>query len=347
MERYQISGVPITDDDGRLVGILTNRDLRFEDATSTQPVGDADDRARTSSPCPVGTTLEEAEAILHRHRIEKLPVVDADGDLKGLITVKDIQKRIQYPDATKDELRAPARRRGRGRRRRCDRARRALVDAEVDVLVVDTAHGHSPRRARRGARRSRSASPTSQLIAGNIATRRGGARADRARCRRGQGRHRTGIDLHDARRRRRRRAADHRRSTTCAQAAAGQRHPGHRRRRHAVLGRHREGDRRRRRRGDDRVAARRGRTRPRARSSLPGRALQGVSRHGLARRDEGTAARKDRYFQGDVEDVDKLVPEGIEGRVPYKGPLAVDRPPVRRRPAPGDGLLRRGRDHST
>ena len=141
MERYRISGVPIIDDEGVLVGILTNRDLRFETDTS-QPVS-ALMTSRNLVTAPVGTTLEEAEAILHRNKIEKLPVVDHEGRLTGLITVKDISKRIKYPDATKDE---------QGRLRvgaavgvgsdAMERAA-ALIDAEVDVLVVDTAHGHS------------------------------------------------------------------------------------------------------------------------------------------------------------------------------------------------------------
>src|SRR2546426_1654587 len=141
MSRYHISGVPITDETGVLVGILTNRDLRFEDDV-TQPVS-ALMTARNLVTAPVGTTLREAEAILHRHKIEKLPVVDSDGRLKGLITVKDIQKRIEFPNATKD---------AQGRLRvgaavgvgtdAWERAG-ALVDANVDVLVVDTAHGHS------------------------------------------------------------------------------------------------------------------------------------------------------------------------------------------------------------
>src|SRR5215471_3043653 len=141
MERYHISGVPITDDDGRLVGILTNRDLRFEHDLA-QPVA-AVMTARDLVTAPVGTTLAEAERLLHRHRIEKLPVVDADGVLKGLITVKDIRKRIEFPFATKDQ---------RGRLRvgaavgvgpdAGERAE-ALVAAGADVLVVDTAHGHS------------------------------------------------------------------------------------------------------------------------------------------------------------------------------------------------------------
>src|SRR2546421_5697357 len=100
MSPYHISGVPITDDDGTLVGILTNRDLRFAPDV-TQPVS-ALMTARNLVTAPVGTTLAEAEAILHRHKIEKLPVVDAEGKLRGLITVKEIQKKIQFPHATKD-----------------------------------------------------------------------------------------------------------------------------------------------------------------------------------------------------------------------------------------------------
>jgi IMP dehydrogenase len=141
MENYRISGVPITDESGTLVGILTNRDLRFEDDTS-RLVSDV----MTSSDLvtvPVGTTLEEARAVLHRHRVEKLPVVDHDGRLKGLITVKDIAKRVQYPHATKDDqgrLRVGAAV-GTGPEglERAD----ALVVEEVDVLVIDTSHGHS------------------------------------------------------------------------------------------------------------------------------------------------------------------------------------------------------------
>jgi len=141
MARYKISGVPITDADRRLVGILTNRDLRFHDDVNER-IGEV----MTSEglvTAPQGTTLEEAQAILGRHRIEKLPVVDAAGRLSGLITVKDIQKKIKYPDATKDPQ----------GRLRCGAAvgtgpdaferAAALIDAGVDVLVVDTAHGHS------------------------------------------------------------------------------------------------------------------------------------------------------------------------------------------------------------
>ena len=141
MAKYHISGVPITDESDRLVGILTNRDLRFAPDAS-QPVSELM-TSRDLVTAPVGTTLADAETILHRHKIEKLPVVDADGVLRGLITVKDIQKRIEFPQATKD---------AQGRLRvgaavgvgpdAWERAG-ALVEAGADVLVVDTAHGHS------------------------------------------------------------------------------------------------------------------------------------------------------------------------------------------------------------
>src|SRR5881409_1551360 len=139
MARYKVSGVPITDDAGVLVGILTNRDLRFENDVD-QPIS-ALMTSRNLVTAPVGTTLAEAEEILHRNKIEKLPVVDADGRLCGLITVKDIQKKIEFPQATKDE---------QGRLQvgaavgvgpdALERAQ-ALVQAGADVLVVDTARG--------------------------------------------------------------------------------------------------------------------------------------------------------------------------------------------------------------
>lgn len=141
MSHYHISGVPITDEVGKLVGILTNRDLRFGE-DGTKPIS-ALMTGENLITVPVGTTLDEASEMLHRHKVEKLPVVDENGYLKGLITVKDIQKRIQYPDATKDD---------QGRLRvaaavgvgsdALDRTE-ALVEAGVDVIVVDTAHGHA------------------------------------------------------------------------------------------------------------------------------------------------------------------------------------------------------------
>jgi IMP dehydrogenase len=170
MKNYRISGVPITEDgskEGRLVGILTNRDLRFETKLD-RPI----EEVMTKAPLftvAVGTTLDEAREILHRHKVEKLLVVDKDYRLKGLITVKDIQKGIKYPNACKDAL-------GRLRcgaaigvsRDSFERAA-ALVAAGVDVLVIDTAHGHS-----QGVidmvGRVRREFPNTDLIAGNVAT---------------------------------------------------------------------------------------------------------------------------------------------------------------------------------
>jgi IMP dehydrogenase len=166
MDRYHISGVPIVDESEVLVGILTNRDLRFEGDTG-RTISELM-TSRDLVTAPVGTTLEEAREILHRHKVEKLPVVDADGRLRGLITVKDIQKRIEFPSATKDD---------RGRLRvaaavgvgpdAVERAE-ALAAAEVDVLVLDTAHGHSAG-VLEMARKLKSKLDV-ELIVGNIAT---------------------------------------------------------------------------------------------------------------------------------------------------------------------------------
>ena len=169
MARYHISGVPITQDD-KLVGILTNRDLRFED-TLDRPVSEVMTRERLVT-APVGTTLEQARAILARHRIEKLPVVDAEGRLKGLITVKDIEKRIRHPQACKDSL---------GRLRVAaavgaggDAYERGaeLVRAGVDALVLDSAHAHS-RGVLETAERMRAAFPEVDLVVGNVGTAEG------------------------------------------------------------------------------------------------------------------------------------------------------------------------------
>jgi IMP dehydrogenase len=173
MQQYSISGVPIVDDDGTLRGIITNRDLQFERELD-KSIDDVMTRERLIT-APVGTSLDDAERILHRERIEKLPVVDDQGRLKGLITVKDIFKRRQYPNAAKDEH-------GRLRvggaigtgARDMDRAQ-ALIDAGVDVLVIDTAHGHSVG-VLDALERTRNRFPDAQIIAGNIAT-AAGARA--------------------------------------------------------------------------------------------------------------------------------------------------------------------------
>jgi len=171
MNRFKISGVPIVDSSGQLVGIITNRDLQFQ-RNLDRPLSEA----MTSEglvTAPLGTTLDEAERILGEHRIEKLPVVDKDGRLKGLITVKDIHKRRQFPNASKDEhgrLRAAA---AIGATDYRDRAR-ALIDAGVDVLVIDTAHGHSEGVLLATAD-VREMFPDVQLVVGNIATREGAA----------------------------------------------------------------------------------------------------------------------------------------------------------------------------
>lgn len=172
MLRFRISGVPIVDRSGRLVGIITNRDLQFE-RNLDRPLHEAMTKERLIT-APVGTTLDEAERILGEHRIEKLPVVDEGGTLKGLITVKDIHKRRQFPNANKDQhgrLRVAAAIGASGDFH--DRAR-ALMDAGVDALVVDTAHGHSDG-VLEATSRIREAFPDVQLVAGNVATREGAA----------------------------------------------------------------------------------------------------------------------------------------------------------------------------
>ncbi len=173
MRRFRISGVPVVDGGGRLIGIITNRDLQFE-TNLDRTLGDAMTKEHLIT-APVGTTLDEAEAILARHRIEKLPVVDAEGVLKGLITVKDIFKRRDHPDANKDRhgrLRVAA---AVGAGQEALSRARALVGAGVDVLVVDSAHGHSEGVLSTVAL-LRETFPDVQLVGGNIAT-ESGARA--------------------------------------------------------------------------------------------------------------------------------------------------------------------------
>jgi len=318
MERYHISGVPITDADGRLVGILTNRDLRFE-LNHAQPVS-AVMTSRDLVTAPVGTTLAEAEQRLHRHRIEKLPIVDADGRLKGLITVKDISKRVEFPGATKD---------AHGRLRvgaavgvgpdAVERAE-ALVAAGTDILVVDTAHGHS-RGVVEMVARIAGLSGEFEVIAGNIAT---GAAA-RALCEAGADGVKAGVgpgsicttrvvagvgvpqitaiyDVAEA-------ASDYgvpviadggiTSSGDVAKAIAAGADT-------VMLGSMLAGTEES---PGDVVFAQGERFKEyRGMGSIGAMKARGYS--------------KDRYFQGDVEDVEKLVPEGIEGRVAYKGPLA-------------------------
>jgi len=167
MEHYKISGVPVVDSEGHLVGIITNRDLRFETRFEI-PVSEV----MTPQPLvtvPVGTTLEEAKAVLQRHRIEKLLVVDSEKHLKGLITVKDIQKAIRYPLAAKDELgrlrvAAAIGATGDFRERAAE-----LVKSRVDSIVIDTAHGHSSR-VLEAIKTIKRDFPEMQLVAGNVGT---------------------------------------------------------------------------------------------------------------------------------------------------------------------------------
>jgi IMP dehydrogenase len=166
MRRYKISGVPVTQGK-RLVGILTNRDLRFETRTDI-PIGDVMTKTNLIT-VPVGTTLEEAELILHEHRVEKLLVVNDQYELKGLITVKDIQKKLKYPAASKDEqgrLRVGGAIGATG-----DYLERAaeLVRARADVLAIDSAHGHTTR-VLEAVREVKKMFPEVGLLAGNVAT---------------------------------------------------------------------------------------------------------------------------------------------------------------------------------
>jgi IMP dehydrogenase len=317
MERYHVSGVPITDERGVLVGILTNRDLRFERDTS-QPIS----AVMTSTDlvtAPVGTTHEEAQAILGRHRIEKLPLVDADGRLTGLITVKDIQKRVDFPDATKDD---------HGRLRvgaavgvgpdALERAA-ALADAQVDVLVVDTAHGHSAG-VLDVVRRLRSSYDV-PLVAGNIATEEAAealidAGADAVKVGVGPGsicttRVVAGVGVPQV-------TAVHDVARAAARTGVPVIADG------GITSS-----------GDIAKAIAAGADTVMLGSMLAGtdespgdvilvqgerfKEYRGMGSLGAMR---ARSFSKDRYFQGDVEDVDKLVPEGIEGRVPYKGQLA-------------------------
>jgi IMP dehydrogenase len=317
MARYKVSGIPVTDGDDVLVGILTNRDLRYG-----ADAGHAVSTVMTSRDlvtAPVGTTLDEADAILHRHRIEKLPIVDADGRLKGLITVKDIRKRIEYPLATKDEqgrLRVGA---AVGVGTDAFERAGALVEAEVDVLVVDTAHGHSAG-VLEMVRRIKDAYEI-EVIAGNIAT----GDAAEALIEAGADAVKTGVGPGSICTTRVVAGVGVPQVTAVydvAEAAA----------RHGVPvvadgGISSSGD------VAKAIAA--GADTVMLGSMLagtdesPGDVIVGQGERFKSYRGMGSLGAmkargysKDRYFQGDVEDVDKLVPEGIEGRVAYKGPVA-------------------------
>ena len=314
MSEYRISGVPITE--GRkLVGILTNRDLRFVKDTSrlVREVMTSENLITV----PVGTTLDEAAVKLHEHRIEKLLVVDAAGDLCGLITVKDIQKRIDYPNASKDDkgrlICGAAIGVGAGSMERAQ----ALVGSGVDLLVVDTAHGHS-KNVIDMVRRVKEAWPDQQVMAGNIATADAAAAliaagADALKVGIGPGsicttRIVAGIGVPQI--------TAVMEVAGVARAAGvpvvsdgGIKYSGDVVKALAV--------------GADTVMM----------GSLfagteeaPGEKILFEGRVYKSYRGMGSVSAmaqgsKDRYFQDDVMDAEKLVPEGIEGRVPYKGQL--------------------------
>jgi IMP dehydrogenase len=316
MEKFHISGVPITRADGVLVGILTNRDLRFVDAPARYKVSDVMTKDKLFT-VPVGTGLEEARTMLHRHRVEKLPVVDEKNVLKGLITVKDIQKKLQYPNATKDavgRLRVGAAIGVSG-----DAAERVshLVEQHADVIVLDSAHGHSE-----GVlglvKTLRSAHPGVQFIVGNVATRRAAEDlielgVDAIKVGMGPGASCTtrvvaGIGVPQI--------------TAIMECVAAARPKGV-----PVIA-----DGGIRYSGDVVKALAAGASTvmigalfagteesPGEIILLEGRSYKVFRGMGsMAAMQEGSA---DRYFQGGVTDRRKLVSEGIEGRVPYKGPL--------------------------
>ncbi len=276
-------------------------------------------------------TADAALGLLRRNKIEKLPIVDGNGLLTGLITVKDFVKTEQHPDATKDSdgrlLVGAAVGVGDDAWERA----MALVDAGVDVLVVDTAHAHNRLVLDMVSKLKGEVGHKVEVVGGNVATRSAAAAlveagADAVKV--GVG---PGLDLHHPGGGRRGSPADHRHPGGPFRLRPG-RGAGDRRRRPAVLRRHRQGpgggcvhDHARFAAGRHRRGARRSDLRQR-------QAVQELPRHGLARRDAGpgcaggTAGRsysKDRYFQDDVLSEDKLVPEGIEGRVPFRGPLST------------------------
>ena len=314
MSRFKISGVPIVDGQGRLVGIITNRDLQFE-RNLDQPIREAmtDENLVTA---PVGTDLDEAERILARHRIEKLPVVDNEGILRGLITVKDIFKRREHPDANKDQhgrLRVAA---AVGATPDVQSRAKALMQAGVDVLVVDSAHGHSEG-VLKAVEALRSAFPDVQLVAGNVATEEG----SRELVRRGVDAVKVGVGPG---------------SICTTRVVTGVGMPQITAIMDAVRGA-----------GDVPVVADGGvkysgdavKALAAGASSVmmgamlagteesPGESILAEGRRfkmirgmgSLSAMQDGSA---DRYFQQGEMGPSKLVPEGIEGRVPYKGPVA-------------------------
>lgn len=316
MQKYRISGVPITDKSGKLVGILTNRDLRFETDFDRSI-----DEVMTKTgliTAREGTTLEEAKKILAAHRIEKLPIVDKDFKLKGLITIKDIEKVIKYPNSAKDS-------KGRllcgaaiGAGADCIERASALVKAGVDVLALDSAHGHNIN-ILKAVEKVKNAFPDIALIAGNVAT----ADATKALIERGADIVKVGMGPGSI-------------CTTRIVAGIGVPQIT------AImdcsemadkLGKTTIGDGGIKYSGDITKAIAAG-----ANAVMLGSLFAGTeespgeleiyqgrsfkSYRGMGSLGAMPLGSKDRYFQGDVSSNDKFVPEGVEGRVPFRGALA-------------------------
>jgi IMP dehydrogenase len=317
MKKYRISGVPITKN-GKLVGILTNRDLRFEKRLD-EKISTVMTKDRLIT-VPVGTTLEASKEILHKNRIEKLLVVDEQNNLKGLITIKDIEKIRKYPNSCKDPLGrlrvGAAIGPGKDREARTE----ALIKAGVDVLIIDTAHGHS-RDVLEAVRDTKENFPDCQLIGGNVATREGvtdliKAGVDGVKVGVGPGsicttRVIAGVGIPQL-------------SAIMETSEVSEKHGV------PIIA-----DGGIKFSGDITKAIAAG-----ARSVMIGNLFAGTDEspgeivlyqgrsykvyRGMGSIEAMKEGSKDRYFQGDVESETKLVPEGIEGRAPYRGALSYD-----------------------
>jgi IMP dehydrogenase len=320
--RYRISGVPVVDGDGQLVGIVTNRDMRFVSNPAT-PVREIMTHAPLVT-APVGVRKDEALALLRQHKVEKLPIVDEGGKLRGLITVKDFSKSEQYPHATKDDagrLRVAA---AIGVGDDAYKRARTLIDAGVDVLMVDTAHGHNRQVVDMVSRLKRES--TVDVVGGNVATFAGAkalaeAGADAVKVGVGPGsicttRVIAGVGVPQI--------------TAIMEAARACR----------PLGVPVIGDGGLQYSGDIAKAIVAGANTVMLGSLLAGceespgdlifingkqfKSYRGMGSLGaMQSRGQARSYSKDRYFQDDVLSDDKLVPEGIEGQVPYRGPLSA------------------------